>query len=378
MNSKAVDDHHSFRFFDNREKFLLFATTCSEKHDTAKRIGIELNHLAPKPPALRVFQVGSGEGTQLSLVLRRLHDRWPNLPCLVAIKEYSAEMIRVAMRNLADRFREHPDLVLVLTNLPYRQAPWFLSDRSGGLERLNWRDVALEGTSSHGFEEQINRALDFVDEGWEVVGRTLEAAPIYAKPSVLVLYRADHAFALDAVIPRRGSAGGAYDLIVASQPYRARLDVETKVRRLLAPLASSLAPGGRMITIQSAGGDPGMEIIHRLWPDEQPFRTPSEALLKTLADTMVGRMDDLDFSQARNAQPQFRFHLQLNPNEVNTGIGTSTILAAWNAAVYVAQIEDERLNAVMQSGAYLDATAKVLEKHQGIWFNNECFVVSRH
>jgi hypothetical protein len=31
------------------------------------------------------------------------------------------------------------------------------------------------------------------------------------------------------------------------------------------------------------------------------------------------------------------------PNEVTGSIGTSTAFAAWNAAVYVAQIEDDRL-----------------------------------
>ncbi len=372
-----MEDRNEFRFFDNREKFLLFAMTCSEKQDTAKRIGRELKHLNPKPPALRLFQAGSGEGTQLSLVLREFHHRWPHLPYLVAIKEYSAEMIRVAMRNLADRFREHPDLVLVLNNLPYRQAPSFLPERSSDIERLNWREVALQGTSSHGYEEQINHALQFVDEGWEIVGRSLQGSPIYSKPSVLVLYRSDHAFALDAVIPRRGTPADAFDLVIASHPYRARLPAESKVRRVLAPLASSLAPGGRMIGIQSCGNDPGMEIINALWPDEAPFPTSTEILLRELENQLTGRLDDLEFSQADNVQPKFKFHLQLNPNDVVSSIGTSTLLAAWNAATYVAQIDEQRVTDSMQHGAYLDVTTQMLEKHQGMWFNNECFVVSR-
>ncbi len=32
------------------------------------------------------------------------------------------------------------------------------------------------------------------------------------------------------------------------------------------------------------------------------------------------------------------------PSEISAAIGTSTLLAAWNAAIYVAQIEDERLD----------------------------------
>ncbi|MBZ0217491.1 MAG: hypothetical protein K8F25_13110, partial [Fimbriimonadaceae bacterium] len=67
------------------------------------------------------------------------------------------------------------------------------------------------------------------------------------------------------------------------------------------------------------------------------------------------------------------------PSEITgqTGIGTSTLLAAWNAAVYVAQIEDERLEDVISDGSYLEATREILAKHGGLWFYDESFVVSR-
>ena len=53
------------------------------------------------------------------------------------------------------------------------------------------------------------------------------------------------------------------------------------------------------------------------------------------------------------------------------------MLAAWNAATYVAQIEDERLTAAMGNTAYLDATRAVLRKNGGLWFNDESFIVAR-
>ena len=58
-------------------------------------------------------------------------------------------------------------------------------------------------------------------------------------------------------------------------------------------------------------------------------------------------------------------------------IGTSTRLAAWDAAVYVAQIDDDRINRAMSDGAYLDATAEVVARHGGLWFVDESFVVVR-
>ena len=52
-------------------------------------------------------------------------------------------------------------------------------------------------------------------------------------------------------------------------------------------------------------------------------------------------------------------------------------MAAWNAAVYVAQIEDERLNVAMADNRYLAATAEVLERYGGLWFIDEIFSVQR-
>ena len=69
------------------------------------------------------------------------------------------------------------------------------------------------------------------------------------------------------------------------------------------------------------------------------------------------------------------------PGEIDAdaaaGIGTSTLLAAWNAATYVAQIEDHRLAEVMSDPAYLQATREVLQKHGGLWFFDESYVISR-
>ncbi len=66
------------------------------------------------------------------------------------------------------------------------------------------------------------------------------------------------------------------------------------------------------------------------------------------------------------------------PNEVSNRISTSTTMAAWNAAVYVAQIEDERTADVLMEGKSLEATADVVLKHGGLWFQDESFVVVRH
>ena len=71
-----------FRFFDDREKYLLFVMTGSEKRVAADRVAMELEHISPEPPALRVFDVGMGDATVLTWVMRSLHEQFPTVPSL--------------------------------------------------------------------------------------------------------------------------------------------------------------------------------------------------------------------------------------------------------------------------------------------------------
>jgi len=92
----------------------------------------------------------------------------------------------------------------------------------------------------------------------------------------------------------------------------------------------------------------------------------------------IGRTHrDLNFNAYADKRAIFRYNMHRLPSEVGSNIGTSTLLAAWNAAVYVAQIEDERLEEVIQHGFYLDATRDVLKERGGLWFHDESYVVSR-
>jgi len=194
---------------------------------------------------------------------------------------------------------------------------------------------------------------------------------------VLVFYREDHKFLLDQVLPRRGVARADYDLVIASQPYRARAPVEFKASKVIAPLARSLAPGGRMIAIHSHGRDPGLEIVQRIWPGESPFQTDRHALLKATRAELGGDGRDLNFNAYADNRSIFRYDMHTLPEEISDAIGTSTLLAAWNAAVYVAQIEDQRLGEVMGDRGYLEATQDVLHRHGGLWFLDESYVISR-
>ncbi len=384
-DAAAVDDttnavttsNRAFRFYDNRQKYLMFINTCDEKWVTAERVGMELAHLHPRPPALRLFDAGMGDGTVLARVMRHMHRRYPTMPFFVVGKEISLEDTRLSLLRLSDRLVEHPATVQVVTNLYYTEAPRLKPQSMAAAAALNWQEVALSGTTAHEFDEQIRALQPTLTHGWQVRQSEKTGNPLYVRPSVLVLYREDHKFLLDRVIPQPGETLGNYDLLIVSQPYRLRNPVEFKVDRVLAPLADSIAPGGRMLVIQSYGGDPGLEIIQRIWPGENPFTANRHVLLKSLKERLARKNRDLNFNAYSDQRAVFRYDMHTLPSEVSNSIGTSTLLAAWNAAIYVGQIDDDRLDEVIASRDYLDATADVLHKHGGLWFYDESFVISR-
>jgi hypothetical protein len=367
----------NFRFFDNRQKYLLFVNTCSEKEVAARRVGLELGHLHPRPPAVRVFDAGMGDGTVLTRVMREMHRRFPTMPFYFVVKEISLEDVRLSLEKMPDRFHEHPATVLVVTNMYYTEAPWLTPKTVSAATSLVWHEVALAGATAHEFSEQIAALEPFLSRNWQARHSPRTGNPIYERPVVLVICREDFRFLLDDVLPQQRRARADYDLVIASQPYRARVPLEFKAAKVLAPLARALAPAGRLLGIHSYGRDPGMEIVRKLWPDDNPFQTGRHELLRAVRAELGKDARYFNFNAYSDSRAVFRYDMHTLPSEITESIGTSTIFAAWNAAVYVAQIDDERLAEAMSGRQYLDATREVLQAHGCLWFLDESYVVSR-
>jgi hypothetical protein len=309
--------------------------------------------------------------------MRALHARFPTMPLYVVAKEISYEDVRMMLEKMADRLFEHPATVLVVTNLYYAEAPWLTPRSVTSAQGLIWKDVALTGNTAHGFAEQIGELEGFLAEHWRAGISAKTGNPVYQRPIVLTLRREDHSFLLDPIMPRPGRVMADYDLVIASQPYRARIGVEFKASKVVTPLVRALRPGGRLIGIHSHGHDPGLEIIDQVWPGEDPFKTDRYALLRQVKHELGAAARHYNFNASSDARSIFRYHMHTLPDEVSGPIGTSTLFAAWNAAIYVAQIEDNRLSEVVRDGRYLEATDRVLKKHGGLWFNDETYVISR-
>jgi hypothetical protein len=307
--------------------------------------------------------------------MRAMHHRFPTMPFYIVGKEISLEDVRLALEKMPDRLFEHPATVLVLTNMYYSEAPW--------LRRLGHRGdqprLARAGADRRHrarFRGADHRAATFPGRatGAPRSGPHQRQSGL-RKPVVLVIYRDDHKFLLDPVRPRRGGTRADYDLVIASQPYRARARSSSRPRcraagaRARAGRAADRHPFARQRS--RARDHPESHLAGR----ESVHHRPPQLLRATKAE--LGAPGASQFQRlCRCALAVPLRHAHAADRDQRT-IGTSTLFAAWNAAIYVAQIEDQRLSEAIGSGAYLDATKDVLREHGGLWFWDESYVISR-
>ena len=184
---QKADPETNFRFFDNRQKYLLFVNTCSEKDVIARRVGLELGQIHPRPPAVRLFDAGMGDGTVLARVMREMHRRFPTVPFYIVGKEISLEDVRLSLRKMADRFYEHPATVLVVTNMYYSEAPWLQPRAVTAATTMVWHEAALTGITSHDFSEQIAGLEPFLARSWQARHSPKSGNPVYEHPTALIL-----------------------------------------------------------------------------------------------------------------------------------------------------------------------------------------------
>ena len=365
----------NFRFFDNRQKYLLFVTTTNEKNKIADALKPIVQNLKPKNPALKIFDAGMGDGSLLMSVMRQCHQKMPNIPLLVSTKEISMEDVRLGLEKLPDRFAEHKNTVFVISNLNYVESTSLKSRNFKKQKKMNWKVVKLKGNSSLDFSNQLRKLnQEFLAKKWQVETNPKTGTSTYKEPSVIVIFRKDQEFVLQDIIPKKNNGKTDYDLIIASQPYRSRVTAEKKVKYVIEPMIKSLSKKGKLVVVHACGGDPANKIIKKIWPKENPFPYLYSSIEKYIkSNTDKSFLKTLKFHKVK----KISYVLRALPNEISGGIATSLIFSAWNAAVYVNQISDEQIMKAEKHKNYQKVVQNIVNKNKGLHFKNELFVIEK-
>ncbi len=213
----------------------------------------------------------------------------------------------------------------------------------------------MRGTTSAEFDEQITDLQPFRAQHWRArdqARRRQSGSTKAGRPHPLP--RGPALPAGQRHPPARGAAQADFDLVIASQPYRARASTAFKAKKVIAPCSPARSAGRAPDRHPQPGNDPGMEIVHKVWPDEHPFHTDRHALLAATRDELGQIGAAAQLQRLFVSRSIFRYEMHTLPNEIaeasSSSIGTSTLFAARNDAACMAQIEDQRLEAAMKDG----------------------------
>ncbi len=367
----------SFAFFEQRQRFHVFANTTNESWVLADRIAEDLKNLEPGPPGIRIFYAPMDNGITLTRTLRALHAEFPNVPVLVVLKGRGLEDLRNTMGRLVDRLAEHPLSVFVMTNLYVREALDLIKTSTDCPHETAWREVALEGDRSYDYQQQMAQLYSDLSQEW-LIHQGEHGQPVYQRPSVVTIYRKDQRFQLDKIIPKPNQPGRQYDYCLLNHPYLHSHTTKFRIDHMLKPVADALAPGGQMTVIQSHGQDPAHEIVQKVWPDQLIPSVSRYDIIRELRRAFGAQQGNFSFSGLTDAKSLFRFDMHTLPAAPDQDLGALSLSSAWNNAVYFAEVKEELAQAAMREGnRYLEVTSDVLAKSGGLWFVNETFSVTR-
>ena len=367
----------SFAFHEQRQRFHVFANTTNESWVLADRMAADLFQLSPGPEGIRIFYAPMDNGIALTRMLRAVHARFPDTPVLVVLKGRGLEDLRNTMGRLVDRITEHPLSVFVLTNLYVREALVLAKLSDDNPHPANRRDLQLEGTKSHGYQLQIAEMYEGLSREWLIRQGRL-GQPVYARPSIVTVYRKDQRERLAKLIPQPNAAGIRFDYILLNHAYLQSHTMRFRIDHILKPAAKALAPGGQMTVVQAHGNDPAHEIVRRIWPDQPlPFISRHD-VMQALRRGLGKSKRSFSFSGLTDANSLFRFDMHTLPILDDMEIGALSLSSAWNNAIYFAEVKEDLAQAAVHEGRrYLEVTREVLRRHGGLWFANETFRVTR-
>lgn len=364
----------SFAFHEQRQRFHIFANTTNESWVIADRVAAELADLTPGPDGFRLLYTPMDNGIILARTLRALHALHPDVPVLVVMKGRGLEDLRNTMGRLVDRLAEHPLSAFVMTNMYLSEAVDLTKRSTDSPADVAWHDVALKGAKSYDFQVQLAAVYEALSKEW-LIHQGANAQPVYAVPSVVRVYRKDRAADLVPLLTEPGDPRLRYSYALLNHPYLHSHTMHFRLDHILTPVFHHLADGGRMTVIQGQGQDPAHEIVDHLWPDQTPVISRYE-IIRALRKALTGA--DLAVSGLTDTNALFRFDMHTLPVLDGHDLGTQSLLAAFNNAVYFAQVREDLAQAAIREGRrYLDVTEDVLRKNGGLWFVNESFSVTR-
>jgi len=361
------------RFFDDRLKYLSFIQNTGEKKAISEKIYSHIAGLSQNKSYLRVLDAGTGDGTIFSNIVKSFHKHHPYTSLLITGKEVSYEDLKNTLEKTPDRFVEHPNLLITMSNVKFSELGSIESSTKIKDKRVKKFNLVLKSDNSYDFNSQISGAKlgNFIKKNWGIEidnkGRTS-----YSSPCIIRIYREDNERHLKQFLGN-DYKNNKYDLIVASQAYRAAASVKVKVNNVIGPLMRLLNKSGKLIVTHSCGGESVQRILKLAFKNREAFPNTAKDIIEYLKDNPFGENNIFKF-----ANPViYYFKFRKSPDQTVTELFGHNTDAKWANILYVGQIPEKDILNIEANPRLYNKVKKAINNSGKIQFKNEIFSIVR-
>ena len=361
------------RFFDDRLKYLSFIQNTGEKKAISEKIYPFISKLSQNKSYLRVLDAGTGDGTINANIIKGFHRYHPYTSLLITGKEISYEDLKNTLEKMPDRFVEHPNLMITMTNVKFSELGLVECGTKINDKKIKELNLILKSDNSFDFNSQItgNKIGNFIKKYWGIEidekGRTS-----YSNPCIIRIFREDNQRHLNQFL-KNDYENNNYDLIIASQAYRAASSVKVKVNNVIGPLMRLLNKSGKLIVTHSCGGENIQKVLKIAFKNKEAFPNKAKNIIDYLKNNPIGENNLYSFSKPIS----YHFKFKKAPDQTVTELFGHDFDAKWANILYVGQIPEKDIQLLEKSPHLFDKVKKSINNSDQFHFKNEIFSITK-
>ena len=361
------------RFFDDRLKYLSFIQNTGEKKAISEKIYPHISALSQNKSYIRILDAGTGDGTINSNIIKSFHRYHPYTSLLITGKEISYEDLKNTLEKMPDRFAEHPNLLVTMTNVKFSELGLVETANKIKNKKIKELNLILDSDNSFDFNTQITgiKLGNFIKKYWGIEIDT-KGKTSYANPCLIRILRKDNLRHLKGFL-KNDYKNNNYDLIIASQAYRAASSVKVKVNNVIGPLMRLLNKSGKLLVTHSYGGNGVQKVLKTAFKDKEAFPNRAKDIINYLKNNPTGENNLYNFSKPKS----YGFYFKKAPDQTVTELFGHNTDAKWANILYVGQIPEKDIQVVEKNSRLYNKVKRTIERLGKIEFKNELFAITK-
>ena len=361
------------RFFDDRLKYLSFIQNTGEKKAISEKIYSYISKLSENKSYIRVLDAGTGDGTIFSNMIKSFHKCHPYTSLLITGKEISYEDLKNTLEKTPDRFVEHPNLLITMTNVKFSELGSVEGSKKIKGKKVREFNLALKNNNSFDFNSQITGRFlgNFIKKNWGIE-IDKKGSTSYSNPCIIRIYREDNEKHLKKFL-KNDYKNNNYDLIVASQSYRAAAPVKTKVNNVIGPLIGLLNKSGKLLVTHTCGGESINKILKLAFKDKEFFPNTAKDIIEYLKNSPFGEGGLYSFSKPIN----YYFRFKRAPDQTVKELFGHNSDAKWANILYVGQVVEKDIQKLEGDPRLRNKVRKTIDNTNQLKFKNELFSITK-